>query len=366
MVSGEVNATRVMLVIHGLGMGGAETMVRNLALALHGAGVPVVVVSLHSGDTPVADTIREGGVAVVALNKRRGPDPSVILRLKRLMDEFRPTVVHTHLPVLEYVVPAARLHGRVVKVVHTFHSVAQKETRIGLLVALNKRAFRSGMALPVALNDEVRDSICEVYGLAADNVPVVCNGIDLGRFRLAGEGRARGGILRLLCVARFEDVKNHSLLVRTLAVLAAELDGAVRLTLVGDGPLREETEGLAAKLGVGDLVEFVGQKTDTAPYFGGADVFVLLSKYEGLPMSVIEAMASGLPVVAANVGGLPGIVRPGVNGMLVGHDAGEAARAILDVAGDDATYSALSHGALATSLEYSSGRMMGGYLDLYN
>lgn len=365
MTVAEKASPRIMLVIHGLRMGGAEMMVKNLACALHEAGYSVEVVSLHDGDTPVADMIREGGVKVIALKKRNGPDLGVILELKREMERFRPTVVHTHLPVLVYVLPAARIYDSNVKIVHTFHSIATKETRSSLIKAVNRRAFLSGDVLPVALNEEVRDSICKVYDLDDSAIPVVRNGVDLKRFRSVSASRTRGDVLRLLCVARFEDVKNHSLLLRALAILVSEFEGAVELTLVGDGPLRPNIESLVNDLGLSNKVVFAGQQKDTAPYYGRADIFVLVSKYEGLPMSVIEAMAAGLPVVATNVGGLPGIVRPGVNGELVGLDAEEAANAIAQLCREPDVYQSYSEGSAATATEFLSERMMEGYLDLY-
>ena len=139
----------------------------------------------------------------------------------------------------------------------------------------------------------------------------------------------------------------------------------MQLTLVGDGSLRTHLEKRANDLGVQDLVTFSGRRTDTARYYGMADLFVLLSHYEGLPMSVIEAMAAGLPVVATNVGGLPGIVAPGKNGALVDFDASAIANEIKGITENESLYETLSTGTSRTALEYSAERMMEGYLDLY-
>lgn len=355
---------RVMLVIHGLGMGGAEMMVKHLACALHDAGIPVEVVSLHSGDTPVAGLLRERGVKVVALEKHRGFDPGCVLKLKTEMAQFCPTIVHTHLPVLEYAAPAARLWGGHPKMVHTFHSVADKETRHAVLRLINRYEFVHGV-IPVALNDEVQDSICRIYELTKSAVPIVPNGIELSAFREAGVSNKKTATFRLLCVARLEDVKNHALLLDALALALPTVNRPMELTVVGDGPLRSSLEERVNGLGLGDVVTFAGRRTDTETFYGAADLFVLVSKYEGLPMSVIEAMASGLPVLASNVGGLPGIVKPGVNGVLVEPDVHEVARALACLAEDEGRLSALSEGASRTAADYSSEKMMEGYLDLY-
>ena len=354
---------RVMIVVHGLETGGAEMMVLHLARELSRAGHPVRVVSLHGDDTDVAGLMRRAGVDVVALNKAGGPDPRTVLRLRAQMRDFSPAVVHTHLPVLEYVLPAARLYGRRVRIIHTVHNLAREETRHRVLRAVNRRAFSHGV-VPVALNEEVRSSICREYALPPSAVPVVGNGIDLDAFRGPQRRGPRGAGARLLCVARLAPAKNHALLLRTVARLR-ESGRDVSLTLVGDGPLRGALEERARELGISERVRFAGRRTDTAAFYRDCDLFVLLSDYEGMPMSIIEAMASGLPVVATRAGGVAELVDDGVNGALVEADAAAAAGAIAAICDDPALYARLSAGAVRTSSPYSAEAMMEKYVDLY-
>jgi len=354
---------RVMIVVHGLETGGAEMMVLHLARELSRAGHPVRVVSLHGDDTDVAGLMRRAGVDVVALNKAGGPDPRTVLRLRAQMRDFSPAVVHTHLPVLEYVLPAVRLYGRRVKVIHTVHNIAREETRHRVLREVNRRAFSHGV-VPVALNEEVRSSICREYALPPSAVPVVGNGIDLDAFRGPQRRGLRGAGARLLCVARLAPAKNHALLLQTVALLR-ESGRDVSLTLVGDGPLRGALEERARELGISERVRFAGRRTDTAAFYRDCDLFVLLSDYEGMPMSIIEAMASGLPVVATRAGGVAELVDDGVNGALVEADAAAAAGAIAAICDDPALYARLSAGAVRTSSHYSAEAMMEKYVDLY-
>ena len=357
------DGTRVMIVVHGLETGGAEMMVLHLARELDRAGHPVRVVSLHGDETDVAGLMRRAGVDVVALNKAGGPDPRTVLRLRAQMRDFSPTVVHTHLPVLEYVLPAARLYGRRVGIIHTVHNLARAETRHRVLRAVNRRAFSHGV-VPVALNEEVRSSICREYALPPSAVPVVGNGIDLDAFRGPQRRGLRGAGARLLCVARLAPAKNHALLLQTVALLR-ESGRDVSLTLVGDGPLRGRLEELARELGISEHVRFAGRRTDTPAFYRDCDLFVLLSDYEGMPMSIIEAMASGLPVVATRAGGVAELVDDGVNGALVEADAAAAAEAIAAICDDPALYARLSDGAVRTSSHYSAEAMMEKYVDLY-
>ena len=139
----------------------------------------------------------------------------------------------------------------------------------------------------------------------------------------------------------------------------------VSLTLVGDGPLRGALEERARELGISERVRFAGRRTDTAAFYRDCDLFVLLSDYEGMPMSIIEAMASGLPVVATRAGGVAELVDDGVNGALVEADAAAAAGAIAAICDDPALYARLSAGAVRTSSHYSAEAMMEKYVDLY-
>lgn len=362
--AGAPSCLRVMLVVHGLSTGGAEVMVLNLARELLGAGHRIQVVCLHEDGTDVAGRLRDAGVDLLCLNKAPGPDPRIIISLAAAVRRLRPTTVHTHLPVLAYVLPALRLSGCRARVLHTVHNLASKETRLRVLRWVNHYAFRRGV-VPVALNEEVRESVRRTYRLDAGQIPVVRNGVDIATFR---SPRDPAGLpdrpVRLLCVARLEPVKNHALVLEVLQQLTASGRRA-ELTLVGDGSLRAELEERARSLGVADLVRFAGLRSQTAPFYRRADLFVLLSDYEGLPMSIIEAMAAGLPVVATPAGGVPGIVADGGNGLLVEPDAPGIAASIAALSNDPQRYLALSRGARRTAQGYSATAMMEAYRELY-
>ena len=127
-----------MLVAQSLRVGGAETMVENLAYALWRQGCTVAVVVLQPGETMITKRLRDNGVDLTILGKHRGLDLSVPGHLAAIMRGFVPDVVHSHLPILQYVVPAARKAG-VSNLVHTVHSMAEKETSGKLKRALNRR-----------------------------------------------------------------------------------------------------------------------------------------------------------------------------------------------------------------------------------
>ena len=171
------------------------------------------------------------------------------------------------------------------------------------------------------------------------------NGVDVDAFAAAGaasgsrlDARRELGVgpdeLVLLQVARLDYLKDHATAVRTLARVAARAPQA-RLVLVGDGPERPGVEAQVRELNLGDKVRFLGLRKDVARLLPGADLFLLTSVSEGIPLTVIEAMAAGLPVVATDVGGMSEVVADGSTGLLApARDDAALAERILRLAGD--------------------------------
>jgi glycosyltransferase involved in cell wall biosynthesis len=223
------------------------------------------------------------------------------------------------MPVFPYALPSVggRLRGRVV---HTVHSIASREVEGRLRRSAHWLAFRAGVA-PVAICDFVAQSIFSVYGVHPR--ATIPNGIPVRAFaRPAGTGeawRAANGIpgdaVVFVSVARFEAPKNTAALLDAFAALGDRPEGI--LLLVGDGPLRAELEERARALGIAERVRFTGSRRDIPEVLAASDVFVLASLFEGHPLSVMEAMAAGRPVVATSVGGVPEMVRSGETGILV-------------------------------------------------
>lgn len=356
---------KILLVIHSLKTGGAENMVRNLAreLVLQGHGVRVV--SLHSADTQVGHQMRACDIDVVGLEKAKGFDPRTVFRLATIIKDFDPDVIHTHLPVLAYVLPAARFSRSDARIVHTMHNIAESETKMKPLKMVNRYAFHHGV-IPVGISEEVRRSTCELYGLSEHAVPIARNGSgsisELGQPRMLSSDDSKV----LLCVARFEEQKNHKFLLEVVKSLQESARIKVSLVLVGDGSLLGQCKELARKLGVEDAVSFAGQRSNVPDFYRKADLFVLLSSYEGLPMTIIEAMSFGLPVIATSVGGVPDIVEDGTNGHLVGFDADSAAKVIEETLTNEEEYLQLSRCAVETSKAFTAEKMTEEYLEIYS
>jgi len=352
---------KILQVIPYFCFGGAETMCENLTYALTALGHEVTVVSLYDEHTPISDRMEAAGTKIHYLDKRLGADASMVPKLYRIMKQERPDVVHTHLDVVKYAAVAARLAG-VKKCIHTVHNVAHKEAE-GLAQIINRVYFRLGWAKPVALSPEVQNTIAGVYGLPDQDVPVIYNGIDLNRY-IPKTAYSDRETMVLLHIGRFNEQKDHEGLLRAFQSLHSDYPQC-QLHLVGDGELRDQIEALAGELSLENSVVFHGAMPDVRPFLHSADIFLLPSRYEGMPMTIIEAMATGLPIVATRVGGVPDMVHDGKSALVVPRKTEAVAQACRRLIQDPALRESLGRAALRDSRRFSAEYMAESYCRVY-
>lgn len=351
---------RIIQVIADFGLAGAETMVEHLSCGLIAEGHDVLVISLFDLHTAITDRIESRGIKIEYLGKKRGFDPSVIIKMRKIIKAYKPDIINTHRYVLPYVVMAAfRLN---INLVHTVHSVAQKEqTNVGKHI--NKILFRFFDVLPIALSKEVQKTIHEVYGLQTKKIPVIFNGIDLSKC-IVKKNYNRNKNFSIIHVGRFMDVKNHALLIRCFAQFV-KLHPDARLQLLGDGERREEMVKLAKELDIIDFVEFAGLQSNVYPWLNNADLFILPSKFEGMPMTLIEAMGTGLPIIASDVGGIPDMLTSQKDALLIEPNEKDILKALEILYYDEGKRKELGKNALRKSVMFSAQTMAKKYIDVY-
>ena len=353
---------KIVQVIPYFCFGGAETMCENLTYALEKLGHSVTVVCLLPERTPISERMERAGIRVRYLDKKLGLDLSMIPKLTKLFREEKPDVVHTHLNVLKYTAPAAKLAG-VPRCVHTIHNLADKEAEGRISGIISGFAFRKGLSIPVALSPLVHQSIVDYYGLEAQRIPTVFNGVPLDRC-IPREAYALGEKAILVHVGRFNEQKNHGGLLEAFRLLLKQRPNT-ELWLLGDGELRDQMESYARSLGIRDQVRFLGSQENVYPYLHDADVFVLPSRYEGMPMTVIEAMGTGLPIVASNVGGIPDMVKDGESGLLTTTAPEEIARCCTALLSDEKLRQSLGRRARTESVRFTAEEMARSYCRVY-
>ena len=352
---------KILQVIPYFCFGGAETMCENLTYALKNIGHTVCVVSLYGERTPISERVERAGVRIEYLDKKLGLDLSMVPKLVRIMRRERPDVVHTHLDVIKYAAAAAKLAG-VKRCVHTVHNVADKEAEGRAQKIINNFYFKHGWSVPVALSPEVQRTIASFYGMEEGRIPVIYNGVDLSRC-IPKESYGAGAIT-LVHVGRFNAQKNHGGLLQAFRKILARFPDS-RLNLLGDGELRQEVETLAAELGIAENVQFLGSQSNVYPYLHKADIFLLPSHYEGMPMTIIEAMGTGLPIAASAVGGVPDMLTHRESGLLTSPDPEEFSRAVLELMEDEALRETLGRNAKRESIRFSAGHMAEEYVKVY-
>ena len=349
---------KILQIIPTFGVGGAETMCAGLCRQLQAMGHEVTAVSLSGDRTPITRGLEAAGVSIRYLDKALGLDLGCVGRLKRVIREEKPDILHTHLHALKY----AALAGGNLPIVHTVHNQAAQEA-VFLDQQIGRRLFRAGRALPVALTGEIRQSVAQLYGLEEGKIPIVTNGIDLTRCQEKGEYTLHYPI-EILHVGRFFPQKNHKCILQAATILKKKGINA-RVRCYGDGPLLEEIRGQTRELGLENQVLLEGITEDVYSRMAESDLFILPSSWEGMPMTVIEAMGTGLPVIAARVGGIPDMLRDGESGLLIDPTPQALAQAIERLTKDEALRQHLGEEARKDAQRFSLPAMARGYEALY-
>jgi len=371
---------RVLRVIARLNMGGPAIHVANLAAGLETRGYHTTLVagSLARGEDSMAFLAERLGVTVVSVEELQREvsvlhDARSVLRVAELIRDERPHVLHTHTAKAGAIARAAALlavGARPPVVLHTFHGHVLKgyfdAGRTAFFRQVERTLARASDVL-VAVSPEVRDELVELGVAPLEKFVVIRLGIPLEE-RL-GDPTADSDYRRLYgipkdafvvgWVGRMTGIKDTGAVVDIVRAVRERGVNAV-LCMVGDGPDREGLEQLAHKLGIARYCYFVGYQSDVAGYYRLFDAFLLPSVNEGTPVSAIESLASGTPVVANRVGGVPDVVRDGVDGFLVEPgDVDAAAARLAKLAADPALRSRLGESGRARVLErYSVERLV--------
>ncbi len=356
--------------------GGLENGVVNLINGLPAEAFRHAVIALTEA-TAFASRIARADVSVHALNKRAGNDPAMLLRLYRLLRTLRPAIVHTrNLPTIEGAF-VARLAG-VGRRIHGEHGwdVYDPDGSSRKYRAL-RRLMNPAIHRFVALSSELEEWLVRTVGIAPGKVVRICNGVDTEHFAPAPGarnaslhgGRFPSASVIVGSVTRFGAIKDPLNLVRAFVAARREpLGSPLRLVMLGDGVLKADAERMLADAGLTADAWLPGSRDDVAPMLREFDIFALGSAREGISNTVLEAMASGLPVIASATGGNLELIEDGVSGRLVPpRDAAALTRALLEYASNPNLRAA--HGAAARARargSYSLRQMLAAYQELYN
>jgi glycosyltransferase involved in cell wall biosynthesis len=314
-MNGTGRRPRVLLLITLAEVGGAQTYVASLLPAL--ADRFDVAVAAH-GPGPLRDAAAEAGVRFIPLEHVRRPispwrDAAGFVELVRLLRRERPDILHVSSSKAGVL---GRLAGATAGVpirIFTVHgwAFAAHSGLASLLYRWGDRLVAPLTTMTVCVSENDRAAGIRAGTCRAERTVVIRNAVSLDRSPRARHERARP---LLVSVGRLKAPKDFVTLARALALLPA---GSFEALIVGEGPDRATLETELRRLRLEDRVRLAGERDDVPALLADADVFVLASRSEGLPVSVLEAMAAELPVVASRVGGVPEVVADGETGFLV-------------------------------------------------
>ncbi len=352
---------KIVQVMPEFGLAGAETMCENLTYELQRLGHEVIIISMYDYHSAITERLEQSGIDVRYLGKKPGLDFSMIWKIKRILKESKADVIHTHRYCAQYAIPAAMLTG-VKHRVHTVHNIAQKEND-KFARRLNAFFFKHCNVIPVALSKLIRDSIVEEYHIKKERVPVILNGVDLSKC-IPKEDYSVDGNFKILHIGRFSEQKNHIGLIKAFK-LFHDNHADSELWLIGDGEKKAEIESFVAENNLTSSVKFLGLQSNVYSYLHDADMFALPSNYEGIPMTLIEAMGTGLPIVATAVGGVPDMLTNQKEGLIIDNHYKSIAAAFNDYYIDRRMRKMFGEAAKECAVSFSSTAMVGGYIKLY-
>lgn len=361
-------------------VGGLENGVVNLINRLPAERYRHAILALTEV-TDFKQRIQSDDVQYLSLHKPPGHLYKLFPRLIRLLRELKPAIVHSrNIAALEATLPAC-LAGVPVRI-HGEHGYDVHDLDGGKAIyRWVRRAYNPFVSHWIALSRDLAGYLTEQVGVPACKVTQICNGVDAERFHpadsavppapISGCPFQRPEHWLIGTVGRMQTVKNQTLLasafIRALES-APELRPRLRLVMIGDGPLRAKAQAMLDMAGASSLVWLPGERGDVPDVLRGLDCFVLPSLAEGISNTILEAMASGLPVVATAVGGNPELVSEGVTGRLVPTNDVEAmAQAIVDYARHpESARAAGQAGRKEVERHFSLDAMVGAYQALYD
>ncbi len=326
---------RIMNVIARLNVGGPAVAVTHLTERMGAPDYESILVcgTIEPGEGDMTYYAKERGIEPIMipeLGRSLNPirDIKTLWKVYQLIKQEKPDVVHTHAAKAGFVGRVAAWMAGVPVIVHTFHGHVFRgyfsPTKTRFFILLEQIAARMSDSI-ITLSDGLRRELAEEYHIARKGrITVLPLGLDLGGFtqmaRKSGVFRKEHGIVvdapLIGIVGRITPIKNHPLFLKAAVEIRKQLPTA-RFVIVGDGEIRAEIEALVDELGLREAVIFTGWQKDLPHIYSDLDMLVISSVNEGTPVTVIEALAAGCPVVATAVGGVPDLLDHGKLGKLV-------------------------------------------------
>lgn len=290
---------RVLHVISSLGIGGAERLISDMLPQMKATGVDVSLLVYRRLYNDFEKKLEDADVAIISLEVKSNYSPRIVFSLANVMKEF--DIIHVHLFPALYQVAIANILCRK-KLVFTEHSTTNRRRQNRFFRKIEIIVYEQYLRL-VSVSLEAQNCLKAWLNEESCRFSVILNGIDLNTYRAVRNERDYP--YTILMVSRFGQEKDQTTLINSLQWIREN----VHAVFVGDGETRHSCEELAYKLGVADRCHFMGVQSNIPYWVSKADIGVLSTHWEGLPLTIIEMMAGGLPVIASDVDGVQQVVK---------------------------------------------------------
>jgi glycosyltransferase involved in cell wall biosynthesis len=360
--------TRVLHLVSSGGLYGAEQVILNLARSESTISYVGALNNVHRPNLEVIDEAKNRALRTVVFDSQGRADLHTVLEVRRFLKKYGIDILHTHGYKSDIVGFCATRFTttRWVATNHVWHPMGGK---LKLYESVDAFVLRFA-ARVVAVSREIRRDLIH-RNVPAGKIRVVDNGIEVDRFRakpapaLRAEFKIREGDVVITMVGRLSPEKGHAALLSAASHL--QCHERVKFLIVGDGPLGESLRAETARLKLDGRVVFTGFRNDTPDIYAISDVLVNASSIEGLPMTILEAMAAGVAVVAARTGGIPDLIKDNETGLLFdAHDVEALTSHLESLVGDERNRRRLgANGAEFVRMNNSCERMCDAYRQVY-
>jgi glycosyltransferase involved in cell wall biosynthesis len=309
---------RILHIISGDLWAGAEAMAFNLLCHLKTYDdLDISVILLNNAK--LAEALSASGIATCVIDEHRNPFPAIAKQVRNNVKHDPPNLIHSHRYKENSLSFLGSLFAKGIKLVSTQHGLPEfhdgnASTRARIISKLNF-VMLARFFTTVAVSEDIRKTLVSCFGFRIEDVEIIHNGITLpgGIYSSSKKGSFVVG-----SSGRLFPVKDYSLMVDIAHSIASGGHGNIRFELAGDGPERQLLEARARQCGVKEHFGFKGHVDEMGSFYQGLDVYLNTSIHEGIPMTILEAMGHGLPIIAPAVGGIVEIIEDGKEGFLIG------------------------------------------------
>jgi len=310
---------KLTYIIDTLAVGGAEKLLLSTLKKLNKEKYDITVCTMMKENDLIED-FRKLGVKVVCLNMYNKRDIRGFFKLYRYFKSHKIEIVHTHLVEANIFGRYAALLAGVPIIISTEHSVDDwkanpQSIKSKLRLFFDKIAANHSNGI-IAVSDKIKKHIINYEKINPAKITVIKNGIEIEKFDNSFNNSKKGNTIVLGSVGRLCKAKGYEYLLKAFIKVKEKISNT-KLLIAGDGPLREQLEKLARNLHISTDVTFMGVLNNIPAFLNEIDIFVLSSVREGLPLSLLEAMAAEKPIIATAVGGIPEVIDNGSDGIIV-------------------------------------------------